>query len=75
MFARWQTLCYHKPMQLHWRKNFWRNRVITILGGLVILTALFSGFPGWIERPLYFILGLLITVFGLAGSHRDDTTD
>ncbi len=31
--------------------------------------------PGWIETPLYFILGLLITIFGLAGSQRDPATD
>ncbi|MBP9855961.1 MAG: hypothetical protein KBC48_01480 [Candidatus Pacebacteria bacterium] len=62
-------------MQLHWRKNFWRNRAIAIFGFLIVLLTLFSGLPGWIETPLYFILGLLITIFGLAGSQRDPATD
>ncbi|MDO8183807.1 MAG: hypothetical protein Q7T49_02385 [bacterium] len=58
-------------MQIYKMKSVWRSRTIAILGGLVIFLALFSGFPSWLERPLYFILGLLIVIFGLAGSRPE----
>jgi len=58
-------------MQIYKMKSVWRSRTIAILGGLVIFLALFSGFPGWLEKPLYFLLGLFIVIFGLAGSRPE----
>ncbi len=58
-------------MAIYKMKSVWRSRTIAILGALVVFLALFSGFPGWLERPFYFILGLLIVIFGLAGSRPE----
>lgn len=53
---------------MNMRHAIWRNRATAILGGLVFLLALFSGFPGMIDRVLYLILGLAVMIIGFAGS-------
>lgn len=58
-------------MNIHWRKSFWRSRATAIFGAIIVFLALFSGLPGWLERPLYLILGLLIVTFGLADSRPE----
>ncbi len=55
------------------RQALWRNRATAILGGVVFLLALFSGFPGKFDRLLYLVLGLVIMLLGFAGSRSRGT--
>jgi len=58
-------------MQKYWLRSVWRSKATALLGAVVVLLALFSGFPGWLERGLYFLSGILIVIFGLAGIKPD----
>ncbi len=53
-------------------KSVWRSRATAILATLILLIALFSGFPGWFERILYALLSLAIILLGLAGNRPGD---
>ena len=53
-------------------KSVWRSRATAILATLILLIALFSGFPGWCERILYALLSLAIILLGLAGNRPED---
>lgn len=53
-------------------KSVWRSRATAILASLILLVALFSGFPGWFERILYTLLSLAIILLGLAGNRPED---
>jgi type III secretory pathway component EscV len=52
----------------------WKNRANAILGFFVLILAIFPGIPGTLKTTLFIILGLLITVFGFAGSRLTGVT-
>lgn len=50
----------------------WRNRASAILGVMVMLIP-FTYFPGWFKDASLVVLGLLITLFGLIISRRNQS--
>lgn len=52
----------------------WKNRANAILGFLVLVLAIFPGVPGTLKTTFFIVLGLLITIFGFAGSRLTGVT-
>ncbi len=46
----------------------WRNRANAVLGLVIALVALFSGFPDYIDTIILVVIGGLIFLFGFTGN-------
>ena len=58
-------------MHLYKTTSIWRSRASAILGAVILIVALFSGFPGWVEGFIYVLASLAIIALGIAGSRPE----